>query len=292
MKKILPAIFVLTAATLWGCMGWFARQLNAASLYAMEVVELRVVVGILCVGTYLALFHREKLRIRLRDLWCFVGTGLCSLLFFSWCYFTGMRHTSLSVMGVLLYTAPVFVMLMSAVLFREKLTLSKVVALLMTVVGCTLVAGIVSGEPISSMGLVMGLCAGFGYALYSIFSRYAIERGYDSWTITFYTFAFCAAAGVFLTDWQAISAAFAAKPSLWALTAVMGALTAFAPYILYTKGLEGMESSRASILASVEPVVAAIIGTLVFHEAMSAQQLLGIVLILGGIVVLQVRRKA
>lgn len=292
MKKILPAIFVLTSATLWGCMGWFARQLNAVSLFAMEVVELRVVVGILCVGTYLALFHREKLRVRLRDLWCFVGTGLCSLLFFSWCYFTGMRHTSLSVMGVLLYTAPVFVMLMSAVLFREKLTAPKVAALLMTVAGCALVSGVLSGEAISSMGLLLGLCSGFGYALYSIFSRYAIERGYDSWTITFYTFAFCAAAGAFLTDWRAISAAFTAQPPLWGLSAVMGVLTAFIPYILYTKGLEGMESSRASILASVEPVVAAIISTAVFHEPMSAPQALGIVFVLGGIVVLQLRRKA
>ena len=61
------------------------------------------------VGLYLLIFARDKLRVRLRDLWCFAGTGIVSLLLFSWCYFSGMQEASLSVMAVLLYTSPAFI---------------------------------------------------------------------------------------------------------------------------------------------------------------------------------------
>ena len=267
-------------------MGLFVRRLNAAGLQALEVMELRVLVGLALAGAYLALFHRERLRVRVRDLWCFFGTGVCSLLFFSWCYFTGMSMASLSVMGVLLYTAPAFVMLMSALLFRERLSAVKLIALAMTFAGCCLVSGLGGGTRLSGEALLLGLGAGFGYALYSIFSRFAINRGYDSWTITFYTFAFCAAGGIFLTDWRAIGGAVRADSSLWLWISMLGLLTAFLAYLLYTRGLEGMESSRASILASVEPAVATVVGVLVFHEPLSVMNAAGIALVLGGIAVL------
>ena len=285
MKKGASALCVLAAAVLWGCMGLFVRRLNAAGIQALEVVELRVLVGLALAGAYLVLFHRERLRVRVRDLWCFFGTGVCSLLFFSWCYFTGMSMASLSVMGVLLYTAPAFVMLMSALLFRERLSAAKLIALAMTFAGCCLVSGL-GGARLSGGALLLGLGAGFGYALYSIFSRFAINRGYDSWTITFYTFAFCAAGGIFLTDWRAIGGAVRADSSLWLWILLLGLLTAFLAYLLYTRGLEGMESSRASILASVEPAVATVVGVLVFHEPLSVMNAAGIALVLGGIAVL------
>ena len=98
---------VLAAGTLWGSMGIFVRVMNAAGLSSMEVVALRILSGCLLVGLFLLLGKRELFRVRLRDLWCFVGTGIVSLLLFSYCYFTAMNHTSIAVAGVLLYTAPI-----------------------------------------------------------------------------------------------------------------------------------------------------------------------------------------
>ena len=181
---------VLLAGIFWGSMGLFVRQLNAAGLYAIDVMQLRVLASAIFVGLYLLLFDRQKLRLRPRDIWCFAGSGICSLMLFSWCYFTGMQAASLAVMAVLLYTAPVFVMLMSIVFFREKLTGAKLTALVLCLAGCVLVSGVGSSERLGLRGLLLGLGAGFGYALYSIFGRCAIDRGYSSWTITFYTFVF------------------------------------------------------------------------------------------------------
>lgn len=286
MKQSKSALCVLLAGTLWGSMGLFVRKLNAVGLYALDIVQLRIAISLVLVGLYLLIFARDNLRVRLRDLWCFAGTGIVSLLLFSWCYFSGMQEASLSVMAVLLYTSPAFIMLLSVLLFRETLTRQKLLALVLTFTGCCLVSGLGSGSAVSMKGLLLGLGSGFFYALYSIFSRYAIERGYGSWTITFYTFLFCLLASAPLAHWGLIAQALSSDASVPVYALLMGLLTGFLAYIFYTKGLEGMESSRAGILASVEPVVGTIIGTLVFHEPLPVQSVLGIALVLGGIVVL------
>lgn len=286
MKQSKSALCVLLAGTLWGSMGLFVRKLNAVGLYALDIVQLRIAISLVLVGLYLLIFARDKLRVRLRDLWFFAGTGIVSLLLFSWCYFSGMQEASLSVMAVLLYTSPAFIMLLSVLLFRETLTRQKLLALVLTFTGCCLVSGLGSGSAVSMKGLLLGLGSGFFYALYSIFSRYAIERGYGSWTITFYTFLFCLLASAPLAHWGLIASALSSGVSVPVYALLMGLLTGFLAYIFYTKGLEGMESSRAGILASVEPVVGTIIGTLVFHEPLPVQSVLGIALVLGGIVVL------
>ena len=70
----------------------------------------------------------------------------------------------------------------------------------------------------------------------------------------------------------------------------MALFAGFLAYIFYTKGLEGMPSSRASILASVEPVTATLLGTLLFHEPLSWTGIAGIALVLSAIAVLSIHR--
>ena len=292
MKQSKSALCVLLAGTLWGSMGLFVRKLNAVGLYALDIVQLRIAISLVLVGLYLLIFARDKLRVRLRDLWCFAGTGIVSLLLFSWCYFSGMQEASLSVMAVLLYTSPAFIVLLSVLLFRETLTRQKLLALVLTFAGCCLVSGLGSGSAVSMKGLLLGLGSGFFYALYSIFSRFAIDRGYGAWTITFYTFLFCMLADMPLANWGAMAGAIAADRTLLFWMLGMGFVTAFLAFGFYTKGLEGMESSRAGILASTEPVVATLFGVFVFHERLTLPAIVGILLVLGGIVVLSGKKAA
>ena len=161
MKQSKAAIFVLLAGALWGSMGLFVRRLNAAGLYAMDVVLARMLSALLFMGIFMLLFSRESFRIRLKDLWCFLGSGIVSLLLFSLCYFSGMQVTSLNVMAVLLYTSPAIIMILSVVLFHEKLTKRKLLALVMTFAGCCLVSGIGSESAVSMQGLLLGLGAGY-----------------------------------------------------------------------------------------------------------------------------------
>ncbi len=283
---------VLLAAALWGSMGVFVRYLNKAGLMALDITQIRITVGFLVIGAYLLLFRRDLLRIRLKDLWCFLGTGIVSLLLFSTCYFQSMEYVSLAVAAILLYTAPIFVMLLSLVLFREKITLVKLCALFAALLGCVLVSGIGGGSLGEPIGLLFAVGSGFFYALYSIFSRFAIQRGYSSLTIVFYTFLFCSLGCAFLSDWGTIGHVLAeGEMSMWLLCLGVGIITGFLPYVFYSRGLELMESSKASIIASVEPVVATLFGVFLFREPLSLTGGIGIALVLSAVVMLSVKQK-
>ena len=285
-NQIRGILFVILAGVCWGSIGLFIRRFNAAGLYSMDMVVLRSVSTCLFLFLFLLFYDRSLLKIRLRDIWCFLGTGIVSMVFFNYCYFTLISLSSLSVAAVMLYTAPVFVMLLSAFLFHEKITGKKLLALIMTVLGCVFVTGVIGDAAFLSLrAILFGLGAGLGYALYSIFSRYALQRGYHSFTISLYTFFFASLAALPLVDPGRILSVAASGPFMLFFSIVCGLVTTAVPYIVYNFGLSSMENGKAAIIASIEPVVATLIGFFVFHETLTLGNLAGILLVLGAIAV-------
>ena len=292
MKKNKFTIAILAAGCLWGFMGLFRRYMGEAGFSSSNIIVLRCGIAALCFGVTLLFTGREQFRIKLRDIWCFLGSGIVSLLFFTFCYFQAMNYMSLSAAAILLYTAPAIVTLFSAALFRERLTATKLAAVVLAFFGCALVSGLGSGDmALSALGILYGLGAGFGYAMYSIFARYALERGYSSNTINFYSCLLASIGAALIWGLDGVFGAMTASAGNLALAAGTGVLTCFLPYLLYTYGLTGMETGRASIMASVEPVVATIVGAVVFHESMSALSYAGVVLVLSAVVLLNVRTR-
>lgn len=280
--------YILLAGILWGSMGLFVRGLGneGAGLSPVEIVQMRCIVAAAVLFLYMLFLDRKMLRIRLRDLWCFLGTGICSIVFFNICYFTTIQMTSLSVAAVLLYTAPAFVIVLSAILFREAVTKRKVAALFLTFLGCVCVSGLMrGGGALTPAGFLVGLGAGIGYALYSIFSRFALERGYGSMTISFYTFLIAAVGTIPFVSAQNLGLALSQGISTVGFILLFGMVTTVVPYLTYTRGLQGVENGQASIIASIEPVVATLLGILAFHETLHFDEVLGIVLILGAIAI-------
>lgn len=277
---------IIAAAALWGCIGIFLKLLTAAGLSAMEGVAVRSGVSALLYGLFLAVTDRKALKIAPRHWYYFFGTGVCSLLFFNWCYFNAISRSSMSVAAVLLYTSPVFVTVMSAVFFGEKITWLKMGALTLTFGGCMLVTGMIplGQQPVSLLTILFGLGSGFGYALYSIFGKFALAR-YSSATVTFYTFLFSAAFSLplsslhrnltVLADWRAIAGGLG-----------IGILCCILPYLLYTEGLRHAEAGKAAILATVEPFVAAALGICLFHEVVTIYKLFGMMAIFVAVLLL------
>lgn len=280
MKKAAPFL-VLIAGILWGSMGIFVRKLNAAGLKSLDIVALRAFVTAAALAVFILFYDRKLFRIKIKDIWCFVGTGVCSIVFFNYCYFKSMTLTTLSVAAVLLYTAPAMVMIMSYFLFKEKFTKRKFVALVLTFSGCILVTGIVGeNTTLTPVGILTGLGAGLGYALYSIFGRYALERGYNSFTISFYTFLTASIGVIPLVNTVNIEEMVSQNRMMIPFSILFGLLSTVVPYITYTIGLKYMENGKASIIASVEPVVATLLGVLLFHETMSISTMAGMIMVL------------
>ena len=291
MKNNKYTFAIIGAGTLWGFMGFFRRTLESLGISAIGCLTVRCLFAAVAFGIVILLTDVSAFKFRLKDIWCFFGTGVVSLLIFGMCYFRAMDYMSLSAAAILLYTAPCFVILLSALLFKEKLTKKKLVAMAMAFFGCCLVSGLGNGtQHVSGIGILLGLGAGICYALFSIFSRYSLNRGYNSLTINFYS---CILAGVgaliFGGAQEMPTVCQSAGNFLFALAT--GIVTCFLPYLLYTYGLTQTENGKASIMASVEPVVATLVGLAIYHEKLSLTAFLGVILVLSAIVLLNIKNK-
>ena len=275
MKDYRSCGCILAAGVLWGLIGLFNRGLAADGLSAGSIVVVRNLGGLLVLGLVFLATDQSVFRIQWRHLPYFFGTGVVSVLLFTLCYFTCQQLCSLAAAAILLYTAPAFVVLLSALLWRDPITRRKLGALGLAFLGCMCVSGVFSGGlSVTPLGLALGAGSGFFYGLYSIFGRYALAH-YQPATVTFYTFLFAGAGSLaVLRPWE-LAAAFSHGDAL-PLTAGLVVIATVLPYLLYTRGLSRVDSGRAAILASVEPVAAALVGVAAFGEVMGPGVLLGL----------------
>ncbi|MDN7240768.1 DMT family transporter [Planococcus sp. N028] len=291
MEQKFALVLIAAAASLWGIIGLFVSGLYEMGFTATQVVAIRAISASCFLVLYALLKNRHSLKIKVVDSKYFIGTGIISIVLFNWCLFKAIEETSISVATILLYTAPVFVTLFSRILFKEALTPRKIGALAITLVGCSLVIGVLPGmnETISFYGLLLGLGAGLFYALYSIFGKYALQK-YDSLTVTVFTFLFAAAAITpFSGIWQMTS--LLQNPSVWLYAFGIGLFSTVLPFLFYTKGLEIIESSRASIIATIEPVVAVVVGIMIFSEHLNLWQYIGISFVIGAVLLVRETKK-
>ena len=280
-------LLIILAGCFWGSMGIFVRKLTEFGFSSVQIVSIRVTLAALFFCLLLLAKDRSGFRISLRDLPLFLGLGFGSILFFTVCYFTAITMMPLSAAAILLYTSPIWIMLMSVLFFREKL-----IALALAFAGCVLVSGI-SGEGIPFVGLLIGLGSGIGYGLYSILGTVALRK-YSPYTVTAYTFLFAAAGSWLICRPADLLAKFPAAPDpayLLFFCVLTALVTAVIPFLAYTLGLRTVEASRAGILATVEPMVAALFGILVFSEPLTLLSGLGILLILSAVVLLNRKGK-
>ena len=285
-RNIGPAL-ILLAGCFWGSMGIFVRRLTDYGFSSIQIVAIRVTLAALIFCMLLLIKDPSGFRISVKDIPLFLGLGFGSILFFTVCYFTAITMMPLSTAAILLYTSPIWIMLMSVLFFREKLTGRKLLALVLAFAGCVLVSGI-SGEGMTLTGLLVGLGSGIGYGLYSILGTVALRR-YSPYTVTTYTFAFAALGSWLICRPADMLAKFAAAPDLPGLVFfcfLTALVTAVIPFLAYTLGLRTVEASRAGILATVEPLVATLIGVAVFSEPLTLLSGLGMLLILAAVVLL------
>ena len=285
MSKRLAYIYVILGAACWGLIGIFNRMLGAAGVSVWNRVTIRNFLSLVLLTAVFALIRRSVFRIQLRHLPIFMGAGLFSVLGLAVTYFNCQMHCSLAVAGILLYLAPAFVVLMSALFWKAPITKRKVAALVLSFLGCALVSGIMSGAlTVSATGLLLGIASGFCYATYTIFAHYGLKH-YDSLTMIYWTFFFAGLGSLLFLDWSTLEPVLSV-PMTWLGVVGLVVVATVLPYLFYTKGLEGVESGKASIIANVEPVVAALTGIVFYHEMMDLWTVLGIVCVLGGVVLL------
>lgn len=297
MKKVKssPALgsgLVLLAACLWGCTGLFVESISAAGLVALDIVVLRGILAAAVLAPIMLAVDPTLFRVRLRDVWCVIGSG-CSMLFFNYCYYSAIQTVGKTVAVVLLFTFPVFVVLLSRLFFKEKITWNRAVALLLIVVGCALASGIVGTTVhLSSRGLLWGLGSGFGYCMYTLFSRWALNRRYSPLTITFYTFLLSSLGGASLMDFPHVVQAFATHGmGLWGPLLAYVLVGTVGAYLMYTAGMQYIDTAKAAMMKAMEPASTALLQIAVQGVWPAPPVLVGVGVIMVAIIVLNWKKR-
>lgn len=293
LKENLKAPFyVIIAGSCWGIIGIFTRALSKYGFNSIQITAARCLVTAICLIIYLGIKDKEKLKIDPKDIWYFIGTGIGSIVFFNICYFITIEQTTLAVAAILLYTAPFFVIIMSVIFFKEKITLKKIIALIIAFLGCILITGIIGKQSLklTNFGILTGIGSGIGYALYSIFGRIALKK-YDTITVTSYTFIVASLSLIPFSNIKYMMEVIVRNNTVLINVLFLGILSTLIPFLFYTKGLQNMEAGKASIMAFVEPMVATIVGIILFKEKLSIQNFAGISLIFLSLILLNLPKK-
>ena len=202
---------VLMAGILWGTIGLFVRFLNELGADSSVTAFIRIFVGSLIMFVVLIVMSLVKgenmFRLTKAGLIQCIILGFFTQAMFNACYSRSINSVGVATGSVLLYTAPIFVCIMSALIFKEKITMRKAIALIINLLGCFIMAtgGDLSNLKVSALGIFFGVAAGFLYALVTIVGKFASGTTHP-FTTTFYSFFFgWLALGVFTRPWTAIA---------------------------------------------------------------------------------------
>lgn len=279
-------IFVVLAALFWGLSGGIGGILMADGWDAFVVSFYRGAIGLLCVLIWLILRpHSSGLTNRRLWFWSVIaGVGVAGNFSF---YFLSIAHGSVAVAATLMYSAPVFVYLVSFALRLESSTPLKWVAIVVVILGVVLLTQIydVGASGVTAVGVGAGLLAGLSYAIFIFGFKYAAPHGSPQ-AILSIAFTILATILIWPSD-VGQTVAVLSTPD-WPLFAVLGVLGAGLSFVLYIIGLNHTAPAVASVVAMVEPVTATLFGVVVLSEILVGPQILGIGLILVTVTALSV----
>lgn len=287
MQHLKGYIMIAIAGSLWGTVGLFGKIFFAYGFDPKLVVFCRLFVGFLIMFIFIYIKDKKLLKFDKRGLKYTALIGFFSQALFNLLYFETIKRTTIATAVILLYTAPIFLIIMGRIFYKELLTPIKISALVLCITGCflTVTGGSLETLNINSLGVLMGIGAGFTYALVTIISK-AIIYDYHPLTIILYSFLF---GWIFLVPFSHPMNLLYVNYNLPIIASIvgLGLIPTVLSYIFYITGLSyGVEASKAGIICSLEIVVSVIISYLFFKEVILGVKLLGILMALGSILVI------
>lgn len=279
MKGMMLAIL---GASLWGVMGIFVRGLSASGYSSYDIAFLRCLLAGIGFFLFKAITQPRVLKINFKGLCiCFLYGILAYAMGFV-CYGIAVERIPVAVATVLMFMSPVWVAVLGVLVFKEKLGKQTVLVILICILGAAMVADVFgsAGGSMDIIGILAGIINGFGVALQIMIPRYFVKK-YERDTMLVYGFLGAAVGLAFLTDFKTIGASLqgAGAASVIVNVLCLGLLCTMVANVSVVKATAYINTTTCSILSSLEVVVGAVVGILIFHESMSVLQVIGAVVV-------------
>ena len=286
-RKGLLIAFVGTA--IWASTGIFIGYLFTH--YTIQPLTLsfwRALFMAAAMFAFFALTKRDVLRISREQLkfLLFYGVIILSVMNVSWT--SSVQLNGASVATVLVYSSPGFTALLARPLLKEPFTLKKFFAVILSLVGCVLVAKAYTFDVWQSngWGFVVGIFSGVAMAAYSLAGRWSAKQFTDSWTVTAYGFLFVAVTLLF-TQTPASLVSLGAHYDGWLILLALALGPSIFGFGFYTMSLHYLPASTSALIASLEPVLTAIMAIFILGESLNLIQWLGAAITVGAVVLVQ-----
>ena len=280
------------AGVLWAASGTLTELALGEGAKVMEITVFSVIISAIILMPLIGVLDRKSLKIRRADFLPFLGFSLVTGTFFSLAWYYSVEMTSVATAVILLYLYPSIVTIASVFLLKERLTPQKALALPLTFVGCVLVAGaqeFEEGLSFDMVGIALGIYAAIGASVYYLWGKRFLNK-YSSNTVILYMTAL-AIPGLIILGNPVELMKTSLSSTAWLLVLALGFFPGTVAFVVSMVALNHIEASKASIVASIEPVAAVLIAFIVLSQGLNTLQALGVALVFGGVVLLRLTLK-
>ncbi len=268
---------IILAMITWGSIGVFVKNIDLPSL---EIAFLRAAIATVFLAAVSYRLREVKSRQNIiSNKYLLLISGIA--LGLNWVLlFQAYRYTTIANSTLSYYMAPIIVALLAPIFFKERLTLSKLLAVLGAMAGLTV---ILSGQPATSevnynhlLGIGYGLLAALFYACVVIVNKHL--KGISDFDTAFVQIAIAA---IVLLPFILYRKSLVIQSADWIWIVILGIVHTGLAYLLYFSGIKKVPAHSVAVLSYIDPVAAVAFGTLFLSEPLSICSIIGGLLILG-----------
>lgn len=290
--------YIASAAFLWGISATLGRAAftghllpGGASLGNINPLILSQTRATLSLAVLLPVMLVRRgasaLRVPRRDLLQFFLLGILGVAVSNYFYYLAIQRTNVATAIILQYTAPVWVLVYTALQESRRPSRRRTAAVGLAVIGCAFAVGLVGsgGFRLDTVGVIAALLAAFSFAFYNIGGHEILSR-YDRWKVLLWVLVGTSSFWIFVNPpWKVIAAHYDRQQ--WLFMLIFSMLSVLGPFSCYFAGLQNLEPTRAVVASCLEPVFSIMIAAIVLAELLRPMQTVGIVLVLVAIVLIQ-----
>lgn len=278
------------AGLLWGLLGFYGVNLNKFGYSGNEIAFTRMLFGFLAGFVYMLSDkkRRKALKVHPSNIKYIIAIGVITQALMNIFFYTSILRVGTVTANMLVCSGPIFTLLLSSILFKEKLTLEKQLALAISMLGSILMVtqGKIIGLKLDGLGVGIGVAAGVCYGLYPILGKKAEER-LNPLSITVYSFLVAAISLAPFVDLKKVFMSYL-DVKIFFFIVSFGIIPSLLPYLSFLKAMTYIAPSKASIIGMMEVPTTALIGVLILKEDFNEYKLMGLILIMSGIAITRV----
>lgn len=283
------ALIVALSAASFGFLGVPVRFLHENGFAPLDITAVRLFVTTIALVLIALVVDRDLFKVRKKDLLFFILFGFFKLMS-DVTLFRAQVTIELSLSTLLQMTAPYYVLVISLFLFKERITLMKILAMFVAFIGCIFVTGVITGgmHSLDFVGVASALISGLFFGLYTIGCKLSSDKGYKPVTTMMYMFLFASLMTIpFANDVKVVESFVDVHLILGVLS--LGVLMTLIPFFVSTWGVQKLEASKVSLISVMEVITACIVGYFLFDEEMTLLNIIGMSLVVASIVIMDLK---